>query len=130
MSDQEIIYVVDADGKYVGCFSSDLVPDGMIQVPAPSYASQIWDKKKKKWSDPVVVNSYKKLYKTTIWKRCTEQECAAIKTAISNTSPRIQAIFADANYLDQEDELFGMVMSGAIAAVGEARALELLEPEF
>ena len=73
---------------------------------------------------------FTKLYKTTIWSRCTDAEYTAIKAAISQVSPRIQVIFADANYIDKNDPLYSLVLSGAIAAVGNTRALELLEPEF
>lgn len=79
--------------------------------------------------EPVVI-VYSRLYKATMWKRCTESEYAAIQTELNKVSLRIQAILSDATYLDQNDEMYYMVMAGAIAAVGEERALELLEPEF
>ena len=73
---------------------------------------------------------FTKLYKTTIWSRCTDAEYVAIKDVINSVPPRIQAIFADANYIDKNDPLYAMVLDGAIAVVGNERALELLEPEF
>lgn len=70
-----------------------------------------------------------RIYKATIWRRCTDAEFSAIKQAISATPERIQAIFNDAVYLDTGDELYPMVLSGAEQAVGAERAAELLEPE-
>ena len=71
-----------------------------------------------------------KVYKTTIWKRCTDEEYNTIKLAMSQTSARYQAIFDNAAYISQEDALYPLVLSVATASVGEERALELLEPEF
>ena len=81
------------------------------------------------WSTPPV-NNKNKVYKTTIWKRCTDEEYNTLKLAMSQTSARYQAIFDDAAYISQEDELYPLVLSVATASVGEERALELLEPEF
>ena len=81
------------------------------------------------WSTPPV-NNKNKIYKTIIWKRCTDEEYNTIKLAMSQTSARYQSIFDDAAYISQEDELYPLVLSVATASVGEERALELLEPEF
>ena len=124
----DVVHVVDKNGKYLGCFSDDLIPEGSREVPAPENAEQIW--KNNKWSAPPVFATKTKVYKATIWKRCTDQEYTAIQSVINQTAPRIQAIFADATYLDQNDEMYYMIMAGAVAAVGEERAIELLEPEF
>lgn len=78
--------------------------------------------------EPVVIPKTR-LYKATIWRRCTDAEYDAIQAVLSATPLRIQAIFRDADYLSIGDELYPMIVAGATQAVGAERAAELLEPE-
>lgn len=67
-------------------------------------------------------------YKADIWRRCTDDEFVKLKAALDQAPPRMRQIFADATRLVHDDPDFAQLRGGIVAAVGEARADELLAP--
>lgn len=69
-----------------------------------------------------------RLYKTTLWRRCTDAEFQAIRAVLALQDERAQAIWNDANYIDSRDETYSQISGAAVALFGAARAAELLAP--
>lgn len=102
------IVTIWRDGKEIG------VPLSSLELPTKPLAIDL---------------SPKRIFKASVWKRCTDAEYAALRQVIDALDARTKAIFNDANYIDIRDELYPLVLQGATAVLGETRALELLEPE-
>jgi hypothetical protein len=70
-----------------------------------------------------------KLSKAELWRRCTDEEAESLAFALSQAPFRLRLIFEAAQYLDTTDADYPALRAGVVAAVGEARADELLKPE-
>lgn len=67
--------------------------------------------------------------KSTPWRRMTDSEAIAIKSAISLQSVRNQEIYSAASYIDTGDELFVTLKALLSGVLSVERAEQLLAPE-
>ena len=65
-------------------------------------------------------------FKKDIWVRATDEEAETIEQVLSQQSPRKQRIYAEAQYLDHADPLYGELYAGFVQAFGKERADHLL----
>ncbi|GLS18138.1 hypothetical protein GCM10007874_11540 [Labrys miyagiensis] len=85
--------------------------------------------------DPAVVayiqSSQPKLtviLKADIWRRATDDEAVTIDTQLKAAPIRLQRMWADSQTLTTTDPLYPMIEQGFVAAFGNDRAAELLQP--
>ncbi|WP_426313461.1 hypothetical protein ACN9MF_17820 [Methylobacterium fujisawaense] len=65
-------------------------------------------------------------FKKDIWVRATDEEAETIEQVLSQQSLRKQRIYAEAQYLDHADPLYGELYAGFVQAFGKERADQLL----
>lgn len=69
-----------------------------------------------------------RLHKAELWRRLTEAEADALDAALAAAPTRLRRIFEVAQYLDAGDPDYPSLRDGIVAALGEARADEVLAP--
>ncbi|WP_336812228.1 hypothetical protein [Bosea sp. MMO-172] len=69
-----------------------------------------------------------RLFKAELWRRLTEAEADALDAALAAAPTRLRRIFEAAQYLDTADPDYPALRAGIVAALGEARADEVLAP--
>jgi hypothetical protein len=69
-----------------------------------------------------------RLPKADLWRRATDVEASALNAALAAAPLRLQRIFEAAQYLDTTDADYPALRTGVVAALGEARAVEVLSP--
>lgn len=79
---------------------------------------------------PVPAPTLTKLYKATLWRRVSDEEAELLHGALAQAPFRLRLIFEAAQHLDTTDDDFPALRAGVVAALGEARADEILAPEF
>lgn len=68
--------------------------------------------------------------KADVWRRLTDQEAEALDAALLAAPLRLRRIFESAQYLDTTDADYPALRAGIVAALGEPRADEVLEPTY
>lgn len=74
--------------------------------------------------------AHTRLAKADLWRRLTDDEAAALDAALSSAPPRLRRIYDAATYLDTSDSDYAALKAGVVAALGTARADEVLEPNY
>ena len=69
------------------------------------------------------------LSKLTLWRRLTDEEADTLEAALAAAPTRDRRMFEAAQYLDTRDEDYPTLRAGVVAALGEERADEVLQPE-
>lgn len=151
------VYQTRDDGVFVGLAEADesplepgvfLLPAGCIAVEPPSFsAGQLARWGGSGWviedvpepepepgpepePEPTEPPPLTKLAKATLWRRCTDEEAEILSFVLSQAPFRLRLIFEAAQYLDTTDSDYEPLRAGVVAALGEARAVTLLHPEF
>lgn len=71
-----------------------------------------------------------RIAKADLWRRLTEPEAETLDAALQAAPLRLRRIFEAAQYLDTTDEDYPALRAGIVAALGEARADEVLAPTY
>lgn len=74
---------------------------------------------------PILVT---RLAKAEIWRRLTDAEADTLDGALAAAPTRLRRIFDAAQYIDAADADYPALRYGIVAALGEARAAEILAP--
>lgn len=69
------------------------------------------------------------LSKLAMWRRLSEEEADTLEAALAGAPTRMRRMFEAAQYLDTRDEDYPSLRAGVVAALGEERADEVLQPE-
>lgn len=149
-----IVYQTRADGVLVGLAEADpspleegvwLIPGGCVTVEPPSFVEgewARWDSDAEAWviepvpeptPDPSAPElpdppPLSRLSKAELWRRLTEEEAELLGAALSAAPTRLRRIFEAAAYLDANDPDYPALKQGIVAALGDARANEVLLP--
>lgn len=76
---------------------------------------------------PTEPSAYR-ISKADMWRRMTDDEADILKAVLSETSVRMQEIYAGAPYISSDDELFPTLYAGIQGALSTARADAILAP--
>lgn len=69
-----------------------------------------------------------RLLKAELWRRLSDDEAEALDAALVAAPARLRRIYEAATYLDTTDADYPALRAGIVAALGEARADEVLSP--
>lgn len=129
---------VDRDGNQITA-SIIRVPieSGQDYIQVPYDAMRIWTEAERNAigvftaPDPqrvVIEQPPGPTFKADIWKRATDEECAAMDQRLNETTPRLRRIYEAAQIITRDDELWSVLNAAMIGLFGEERAAELLAP--
>jgi hypothetical protein len=68
----------------------------------------------------------RRIAKADIWRRCTEAEAETLDTLLNAQPVRLRRMWADAQFLSTDDEMFPAVEAALVNAFGAPRTAELL----
>jgi hypothetical protein len=68
----------------------------------------------------------RRIAKADIWRRCTEPEAETLDTLLNAQPVRLRRMWADAQFLSTDDDMFPAVQAALATAFGATRAAELL----
>ena len=68
----------------------------------------------------------RRIYKADIWRRASNAEADIMDAMLDSQPARLRRMWADAQYLQSNDELYATIEATLIAQFGVPRAAELL----
>ncbi len=79
---------------------------------------------------PPTLVAHTRLPKAELWRRLTEEEADLLDAALTAAPLRLRRIYEAASYLDTTDDDYSVLRDGIVAALGEARTVEVLAPTY
>jgi len=127
----------NVNGDPQGFYPSDVWPDppaGAVEITQSQWQEFIANPGARRWHDGAVIPfdppppqpQPRIIYKADIWRRASNAEADTMDAMLDSQPARLRRMWADAQYLQSDDELYATIEAALTAQFGATRAAELL----
>lgn len=111
--------------------SPESIPTSAVELTDEQWLDLVTNQATARWIDGAVVHvslppAPRQIYKADIWRRATNAEADIMDAMLDSQPARLRRMWADAQYLQSDDELYATIEAALIGQFGATRAAELL----